>query len=115
MHDVADRSAEALRQRATRKRRLLQGELMAIIERALQESPTDAHASAMPATAPRLGGIVGFDRFGHPIATLELGLRYQLPAHDAACLWRAAELNAPIARLDEKRASAAKTHLASVP
>ena len=46
INDVADRSAEALCQRGARDQRSLQGEPMAIIERALQESPTDAHASA---------------------------------------------------------------------
>jgi plasmid stability protein len=53
--DVPEAWAEALRQRASRSHRSLQGELMAIIERALQEELTAA------------AGVVGFDRFGHPI------------------------------------------------
>lgn len=65
--DVPDQWAEALRQRAARNHRSLQGELLAIIESALQESPTGVQASAMPPMAARLGSVVGFDRFGHPI------------------------------------------------
>jgi plasmid stability protein len=53
--DVPEAWAEALRQRASRSHRSLQGELMAIIERALQEELTAA------------AGVVGFDRLGHPI------------------------------------------------
>lgn len=53
--DVPQAWAEALRQRASRSHRSLQGELMAIIERALQEE-----LSPGP-------GVVGFDRFGHPV------------------------------------------------
>ncbi len=57
--DVPEAWAEALRQRASRSHRSLQGELMAIIERALQEE-------AAPSTSGPTG-VVGFDRFGHPI------------------------------------------------
>ena len=52
--DVPEAWAEALRQRASRSHRSLQGELMAIIERALQEE-----------MSPAAG--VGVDRFGNPI------------------------------------------------
>jgi len=44
----------------------------------------------------------------------QLALRYQLSAYDAAYLWLAAELKAPLATFDAKLASAAKTHLASL-
>jgi plasmid stability protein len=57
--DVPEAWAEALRQRASRSHRSLQGELMAIIERAVQEE-------AAPSPAGQTG-VVGFDRFGHPI------------------------------------------------
>lgn len=57
--DVPEAWAEALRQRASRSHRSLQGELMAIIERALQED-------APPSISGPTGG-VGFDRFGHPV------------------------------------------------
>ena len=53
--DVPEAWAQALRQRASRSHRSLQGELMAIIERALQEELNPGP------------GVVGFDRFGHPV------------------------------------------------
>ena len=54
----------------------------------------------------------------HPLRALEvvaLALRYQLSGYDAAYLWLAAELNAPLATFDEKLAAAAQTHLANLP
>jgi plasmid stability protein len=61
--DVPETWAQALRQRAARNHRSLQGELMAIIEQAAlaeQESP------ATPAGRPS-GTVVGFDGRGLPI------------------------------------------------
>ena len=43
-----------------------------------------------------------------------LALRYQLSAYDAAYLWLAAELKAPLATFDKKLATAAKAHLATL-
>ena len=59
--DVPDELAEALRQRASRNHRSLQGELMAIIEQAALDSgaPLSIHPGA-----PR---IVGYDKQGFPI------------------------------------------------
>ena len=49
------------------------------------------------------------------VAQLDLALRYQLSSYDAAYLWLAAELKAPLATFDEKLGRAAQTHLASLP
>lgn len=50
-----------------------------------------------------------------PKAQYELAMRYKLSAYDAAYLWLAAELKAPLATFDEKLAKAARVHLASLP
>lgn len=47
-------------------------------------------------------------------AQFALALRYKLSAYDAAYLWLAADLKAPLATFDEKLALAAKAHLASL-
>lgn len=71
--DVPDAWARALRQRAARNHRSLQGELMSIIERAVQEPAPMADANsnqsltAWPGSSGGRGTVVGFDRFGHPI------------------------------------------------
>lgn len=50
-----------------------------------------------------------------PVDTLDLALRYKLSAYDAAYLWLAAELKAPLVTFDEKLATAAQAHLATLP
>lgn len=50
-----------------------------------------------------------------PAAILALATRYRLSTYDAAYLWLAAELKAPLATFDEKLATAAQAHLASLP
>ena len=75
--DVPEAWAESLRQRAARNHRSLQGELMAIIERAVTAG-ADADAfrgdlsnlDRLPLSAQqdrRQGCIVGYDRMGNPI------------------------------------------------
>ena len=44
-----------------------------------------------------------------------LAQRYKLSAYDAAYLWLAGELRAPLATFDDKLAAAARTHLAGLP
>jgi predicted nucleic acid-binding protein len=46
---------------------------------------------------------------------LVLALQYKLSAYDASYLWLAANLKAPLATFDEKLATAAQVHLASLP
>jgi plasmid stability protein len=78
--DVPDAWADALRRRAARNHRSLQGELMAIIERAANELPLSASEPDRAFTTPLVatgteaaprkswqGTVVGYDRFGHPI------------------------------------------------
>jgi predicted nucleic acid-binding protein len=48
------------------------------------------------------------------LAQYELAQRYNLSAYDAAYLWLAAELKAPLATFDKKLADAAKSHLAGL-
>lgn len=49
------------------------------------------------------------------IEVFDLAQRYQLSAYDAAYLWLAAELKAPLATFDEKLATAAQAHLSALP
>ena len=49
-----------------------------------------------------------------PQDALPLALRYKLSAYDAAYLWLAAELKAPLATFDEKLGRAAQLHLSSL-
>lgn len=66
--DVPEAWAEALRQRAARNHRSLQGELMAIIEQAVQtQVEPSTNVATLPPGDTRKGTIVGYDRRGHPI------------------------------------------------
>ncbi|MDP2366803.1 FitA-like ribbon-helix-helix domain-containing protein [Rhodoferax sp.] len=68
--DVPERWAEALRQRAARNHRSLQGELMNLVEQAIVDQPVGL-GSPMAAKSsdalPPVGQVVGFDRLGLPI------------------------------------------------
>jgi plasmid stability protein len=67
--DVPDTWAEALRQRAARNHRSLQGELMALVEKAvIESSPVSAGAGpSQRTTGISPEHVVGLDRFGDPI------------------------------------------------
>ena len=62
--DVPETWAEALRQRAARNHRSLQGELMAIVEQAISGGAQLATEAPVERGRPR---IVGYDSAGHPI------------------------------------------------
>lgn len=62
--DVPEQWAAALRQRAGRNHRSLQGELMALIEQAVNEP---AKPQTLAGAAAGAAQVVGLDRFGHPI------------------------------------------------
>ncbi len=65
--DVPDQWAQTLRQRAARNHRSLQGELMAILEQAIQEPVAAAgRAGASQSIGPG-ASVVGVDRLGHAI------------------------------------------------
>jgi plasmid stability protein len=53
--DVPDAWAQALRERAVRNHRSLQGELMALIQRAVETEPLPSATSAKPLTSRRRG------------------------------------------------------------
>lgn len=79
--DVPEAWAQALRERAARNHRSLQGELMALIQRAVEPlastgaDPAPASSPSSPqaswagdqSAAQRRSTVVGFDRLGHPI------------------------------------------------
>ena len=65
--DVPEQWAETLRQRAARNHRSLQGELMAIIEAAVQSGAGGAPAALPGNTYSGQGTVVGFDSRGKPI------------------------------------------------
>ena len=54
--DVPESWAEALRQRAARNHRSLQGELMALVEQAVNEAPAFAYAGGSAPQSVRQGG-----------------------------------------------------------
>jgi len=90
--DVPDLWADALRQRAARNHRSLQGELMAILERAVQEPSATGGRPALSPRGGSGGSDAGVDRFGHPIVrtgwktveqvVAELAQKYPEPIND---------------------------------
>lgn len=89
--DVPEQWAEALRQRASRNHRSLQGELMFLIEQAVQGGEVGAPRPDNP--MGREGRVVGFDQRGYPIVrqgwktveqvVAELNAKYPGPVTDA--------------------------------
>jgi plasmid stability protein len=65
--DVPESLAEALRQRAARNHRSLQGELMSIIERAASDSCESTAATSPSITQTSRDAIMGYGDAGRPI------------------------------------------------
>jgi plasmid stability protein len=100
---VPESLAEALRARAERNHRSLQGELMAIIEQAVNE-PARPSAWSAPAVnpqatdiEPRGPRIVGYDRRGFPIVKVGWKTPDELIA-DITARGQAPVLNQPLGR-----------------
>lgn len=79
---VPDEWAQALRQRAERNHRSLQGELMAMVERAVSESPVAVTlaAATMPQASPPVGtrrGTLGIEELSRRAAARYAGLPAQ--------------------------------------
>ncbi|GAA4335785.1 hypothetical protein GCM10023165_12470 [Variovorax defluvii] len=77
------------------------------IEKRRRDFPAEALAQA-------LADYAAYDLALHPVDVIgqcELAARYDLSAYDAAYLWLAAELRAPLATFDRRLAEAAQAHL----
>lgn len=86
-----------------------------IVSVALKKRKQDWPAASL---ALALADYAAYDLALHPIdlaAQHELALRYRLSAYDAAYLWLAAELKAPLATFDQKLATAGQAHLGALP
>jgi plasmid stability protein len=89
--DVPEAWAEALRQRAARNHRSLQGELMALVEQAVKQE-TEVPTSPVDPANPGAPRIVGYDKRGWPIVrqgwktveqvVAELKAKYPEPIRD---------------------------------
>ncbi|MDM0077628.1 type II toxin-antitoxin system VapC family toxin [Variovorax sp. J2P1-59] len=91
---------------------LLDHEIVSVaLKKRQQDWPSDSVALA-------LADYVEYDLELHPVdpgAQYQLAARYALSACDAAYLWLAAELKAPLATFDQKLATAAQAHLGALP
>lgn len=75
------------------------------------------HAGRADIATDGLLQFVAMDIALHPVeptAALALALRYSVSTYDAAYLWLAAELKAPLATFDARLAAAAQVHLAAL-
>lgn len=90
---------------------LLDHEIASVaLKKRRQDWPADALAQA-------LADYAAYDIELHPvdlIAQYELATRYELSVYDAAYLWLAAELKAPLATFDRRLAEAAQAHLGTL-
>ena len=91
---------------------LLDHEIVSVaLKKRRQDWPSDSIALA-------LADYAEYDLELHPVdprSQYQLAARYALSAFDAAYLWLAAELRAPLATFDQKLATAAQAHLSALP
>lgn len=91
---------------------LLDHEIVSVaLKKRRQDWPSDSLALA-------LADYAEYDLELHPVdpgAQYQLAARYALSAYDAAYLWLAAELRAPLVTFDQKLATAAQVHLSALP
>lgn len=91
---------------------LLDHEIASVaLKKLRQDWPADSVALA-------LADYRAYDIQLHPVdiaAQFALAQRYQISAYDAAYLWLAAELRAPLATFDPKLAAAAQAHFNGAP
>ena len=88
---------------------LLQVEICSVAVKKLRRGET--HAAHGLASVAEMA--IDLYRIEAPAVTA-LAMQYQLSAYDAAYLWLAAELKAPLATFDQKLAAAARIHLAGL-
>jgi predicted nucleic acid-binding protein len=90
---------------------LLDHEIASVaVKKRRRDLPADALAQA-------LADYAAHDIALHPVdlvAQCELATRYELSAYDAAYLWLAAALKAPLATFDRRLAEAAQAHLGTL-
>jgi predicted nucleic acid-binding protein len=99
-----------LRGRALAAPHLVDYEMTNVALMKMRRGRLDQHAVA--ASLDAFGGL-GIERHGiDPAAVLTLAQRYKLTAYDAAYLWLADRLEAPLATFDASLARAAQAHLA---
>ena len=108
--DWRDDAAQQMMGRSLHAPYLLQVELASVAVKKLRRG--EQHAADGLAEAKNL--LIELHAL-QPQAVADLAMHYKLSAYDAAYLWLAAELKAPLATFDKKLADAARTHLTSLP
>ena len=90
---------------------LLEHELVSVaLKKRRKDGPVEAIAQALRDYANSDIDLHPVD----PVAQYELATRYELSAYDAAYLWLAAELRAPLATFDRRLAEATQAHLGTL-
>ena len=106
-----DEAVARLTGRSLHAPNLLEHEIVSVaLKKRRKDWPADALAQALRDYAAQ-------DIELHPvdlIAQYELATRYELSAYEAAYLWLAAELRAPLATFDRRLAEATQAHLGTL-